>query len=99
MEKRRFPNRLKKYRRLFCLKQKEVATLLGLKDTSPLSRWEKGISLPNFVHLLGLSNIYKAMPQELYFDLWQTVSNEVSEKVNNLLAQKESITTNSQYYL
>jgi transcriptional regulator with XRE-family HTH domain len=85
----RFPNRLKKYRRLFCLSQKEVATILGLKDTSPISRWEKGISLPSLIHLFRLSRIYKTMPSEMYFDLWQNVSKEISAKENNLLAPQE----------
>src|ERR1017187_6068702 len=69
MENCRFPNRLKKYRRLFCFSQKEVASMLGLKDTSPLSRWEKGISLPGLMHLFRLSQIYKTMPCEMYVKL------------------------------
>ena len=65
--------------------------MLGLKDTSPLSRWEKGISLPGVMHLFGLSRIYKTMPSEMYFDLWQSVSNEISAKENDLLAHRESL--------
>lgn len=99
MEQRRIPNRLKKYRRLFCFSQKEVARLLGLKDTSPLSRWEKGISLPGLMHLFRLSRIYKAMPNELYFDLWQNISKDILAKENNLLTQPESIIANEVYQL
>lgn len=73
--------------------------LLGLKDTSPLSRWEKGVSLPGLIHLFRLSRIYKAMPSEMYFDLWQHISKEISVKEQNLLAQQESAITNEQYYL
>ncbi len=91
MENSRFPNKLKKYRRLFCFSQKEVAAILGLKDTSPLSRWEKGISLPGLMHLFRLSRIYTTMPSEMYFDLWQTISKEVSAKENDLLAHRESL--------
>jgi transcriptional regulator with XRE-family HTH domain len=89
MENSRFPNRLKKYRRLFCLSQKEVATILGLKDTSPISRWEKGISLPGLIQLFRLSRIYKTMPSEMYFDLWQDASKDISAKENNLSAPQE----------
>jgi transcriptional regulator with XRE-family HTH domain len=89
MEKCRFPNRLKKYRRLFCFSQKEVATILGLKDTSPISRWEKGISLPSLVHLFRLSRIYRTMPSEMYFDLWQDITKEIAARENDLLAQRE----------
>ncbi len=99
MDTSRFPNRLKKYRRLFCFSQKEVAALLGLTDTSPLSRWEKGISLPNIVHLFRLSRIYKAMPNEMYGELWQNISKEITAKEKDLLAQQESITTNEIYHL
>jgi len=68
--------------------------MLGLTDTSPLSRWEKGISFPNIMHLFRLSRIYKAMPNELYFDLWQHISKEILARENNLLAQKESVSSN-----
>jgi len=94
MEKCRFPNRLKKYRRLFCLSQKEVASMLGLKEASPLSRWEKGITLPGIMDLFRLSRIYKALPTEMYFDLWQHISKEISVKENNLLAYQKSVINN-----
>jgi transcriptional regulator with XRE-family HTH domain len=99
MENCRFPNKLKKFRRLFCLSQKEVASMLGLKETSPLSRWEKGISLPGLLHLFRLSRIYKTMPSEMYVDLWQHISKEISAKENNLLAQSESLISNQKFYL
>lgn len=73
--------------------------MLGLKDTSPLSRWEKGISLPGLMHLFRLSRIYKALPNEMYFDLWQSISKEISVKENNLLAQHESLISNEKFYL
>ena len=73
--------------------------MLGLTDTSPLSRWEKGISLPNIMHLFRLSRIYKTMPSELYFDLWQSISKEILARESDLLAQHESITNNELYNL
>ena len=99
MENSRYPNRLKKYRRLFGFSQKKVALILGLNDTSPLSRWEKGISLPNIIHLFRLSRLYKTMPSELYFDLWLNISKEISAKENNLLTQHESIIAKELYHL
>ena len=65
--------------------------MLGLKDTSPISRWEKGTSLPSLLHLFRLSRIYKTMPSEMYFDLWQNISKEISAKENNLLAHRGSL--------
>ena len=99
MEQSRFPNRLKKFRRLFCFSQKQVASMLGLTDTSPLSRWEKGLLLPNIGHLFRLARIYKTMPNELYFDLWQNISQEIISKEKNLLARKESLIPNQIFYL
>lgn len=73
--------------------------MLGLKDTSPLSRWEKGISLPGLIHLFGLSRIYKTMPSEMYFDLWQDISKEISTKESDLVARKETLINNEIYQL
>lgn len=49
--------------------QKEVARLLGHKDTTMLSRWEKGKSMPSARNLLKLSIIYRTLADQLYFDL------------------------------
>lgn len=98
MEQSRFPNRLKKYRRYFLFSQKEVAALLGLPDTSPLSRWEKGLVFPNIAHLFRLCRIYKTMPQELYSDLWRKVSDEIAVAEKNLLAQNESVINSNEIY-
>ncbi len=73
--------------------------MLGLKDTSSLSRWEKGFSFPNLKQLFQLCRVYKVLPCELYFDLWQTISKEIAAVEANLLAQQEPIITNETYYL
>jgi transcriptional regulator with XRE-family HTH domain len=99
MEQCRFPNRLKKYRRYFCFSQKEVAQVLGLSDTSPLSRWEKGLVFPNISYLFRLCRLYKTMPQELYAELWENVSSDMAKAQINLLARKESIISNKIYHL
>jgi transcriptional regulator with XRE-family HTH domain len=99
MENSRFPNRLKRYRRIFFLSQQEVATLLGLKDTSPLSKWEKGVSFPNLMHLFRLCRIYKTLPSELYVELWHSISKEMAAKEVDLLAHQESLTNNQIFYL
>jgi transcriptional regulator with XRE-family HTH domain len=91
MEDSRFPNRLKKYRRCVCLSQKQVAKMLGLTNTSPLSRWEKGLVYPSIAHLFRLCRIYKTIPQELYTDLWQKITTDFTILENNLLAHTESL--------
>lgn len=99
MEQCRFPNRLKKYRRYFSFSQKEVAKLLGLNDTSPLSRWEKGLVFPNISYLFRLCRIYKTMPQELYAELWENVTKEISSIQANIISKKESDINNKIYHL
>jgi len=99
MENSRFPNRLKRHRRFFFLSQKEVAARLGLKDIGLISRWEKGKTLPNLVHLFQLSRIYKTLPSELYIEIWQSIANEITVKEHNLLAQQESVNSNQTFYI
>lgn len=66
--------------------------MLGLKDTSPISRWEKGLSLPSLIHLFRLARIYKTMPNEMYFELWQNSSKELFSEEFNRLTHHESLT-------
>lgn len=73
--------------------------MLGLIDTSPLSRWEKGIALPNLVQIFRLAQIYKTMPSEMYIELWRNISNEMSAKETNLLTHRESFTSNEELYV
>ncbi len=70
MEKVRFPNKLRMFRRISGLSQKKVAIHLGLSNTSPLSKWEKGIQLPGLLQVFRLCRIYKAKPEELFDDLF-----------------------------
>jgi len=92
MEFGRFPNRLKKYRRIAGYSQKKVAKLLGLSDTSMLSRWEHGCSAPKLEQLFKLSRLYNAFPQELYCELWNSISE------SPLLAHSEPVTTQEIFY-
>ena len=65
------------YRMLVGLKQKQVARLLKLEDSSMISRWEKGECMPNGVQLLKLSIIYKTLPNQLYIDLTRDFKKEL----------------------
>jgi transcriptional regulator with XRE-family HTH domain len=60
------PNRLKMHRKMMGYKQKEVAKLLGLYNTAPLSEWENGISMPTAHNLIKLSVLYRTYVNELY---------------------------------
>ncbi len=82
MEKGQFPNKLKMFRLCQGYSQKKVARLLGLENTSMLSRWEHGISFPSVMQVFRLARIYQVEPTELYEELWNHVDTE-----NGLLAQ------------
>ncbi len=66
------------HRKLMGFKQKQVAKLLGLHDTKPLSLWEKGLAMPSSVNLIKLSIIYRTYPNELYFELFIELKKEIS---------------------
>ncbi len=56
--------------------------MLGLSDTSILSRWEHGLTVPNLGQVFLLSRIYSTLPHELFDSLWNNVGLEY-----NLLTQ------------
>jgi DNA-binding XRE family transcriptional regulator len=70
MEQGRFPNKLKRYRRIAGYSQKKVARVLGLADTSMISRWEQGAVLPSLLYTFKLSKLYHTLPHELFDLLW-----------------------------
>jgi hypothetical protein len=63
--------------------------MLGLADTSVLSRWEHGLVLPNIEQVLRLSLIYETEPQQLFDTLWETLRIEYG-----LLSHPDSYTPN-----
>lgn len=89
MEKSRFPNKLKSYRRCNGLSQKKVARTLGLADTGTLSRWEKGVVIPGTVYLFRLAQLYHTQPHHLFDALWNHYGSD-----EHLLAQQQSFTSN-----
>jgi transcriptional regulator with XRE-family HTH domain len=87
MEQGRIPNRLKKYRRLAGFSQCEAAELLDLKNTSCISRWEKGKSVPSLRYIFKLSLLYRTHPVHLYPDIWQQLKKELQEKESSVSAK------------
>jgi transcriptional regulator with XRE-family HTH domain len=74
------PNCLRKYRKERGLKQKEVAEILGLKSISMISRWEKGICLPETLNLFKLAIIYRTMVDALFIDLMKSLKDELHKR-------------------
>jgi transcriptional regulator with XRE-family HTH domain len=80
-------NCLRKYRKARGLKQKEVALLLGLRNTSEISRWEKGNCLPQTINLFRLSIIYRTLIDALFIDTIRRLRQEIFEKEEFLATQ------------
>ena len=92
METGRYPNKLRMFRHCQGYSQKKVALLLGLADTSTLSRWEGGIVFPNLLQVFRLARMYHAQPNELYDALWLDV---LADK--NLLIHHDDPFSNNQF--
>lgn len=84
MEIGRYPNKLKFFRRCNGYSQKKVSKLLGLADTSMLSRWEHGCAVPGLIYTFKLARIYQTLPQTLFEELWDAAAD-----TENLLVHSE----------
>ena len=62
-------NSLRRIRRSSKLKQREIAERMGLCDSSLISRWETGFSLPDLENAFRLAEIYNLTVDKLFRDL------------------------------
>jgi len=76
---KRIPNNLRKYRKAIGLKQKEVAQILGLKNSGMISRWEKGRCLPSLVNAFKLAGLYCVLVDALFFPLMRVIKRKIME--------------------
>lgn len=74
------PNQIRRYRRRQNLKLCQIAPLVGLRSVSHLSHWEKGRKLPTLVNALKLSAIIKCPVEILFFDLFDSIRNDILTK-------------------
>ena len=95
MEISRTSNKLKWFRRCQGYSQKKVARILGLADTSTLSKWEHGICYPSLLQVFRLARMYHILPHELFAELWQYTATE-----EDLLANDdEPFNSNSSFFI
>ncbi len=80
MDQNKYQNELVVYRRRWGLSQKRVASLLGHRDTSMLSRYENGRSLPPLDTALRLEIIYRAPVAYLYYKLYASLRGHIRSK-------------------
>jgi DNA-binding XRE family transcriptional regulator len=71
--------RYKVYRNRRHLSQGEAARKIGLKSTSILSRWEKGIETPTLLNACKLILLYDVPFEELFHDLLQVLREQYPE--------------------
>lgn len=82
------PNCLRRYRKSRGLRQKQVAAILGVKNTSMICRWENGESLPSLVNVFKLAILYRTMPDALYFELRQVLKEQILGREKIILGIK-----------
>lgn len=78
-------NSLRKYRKARGLTQKEVAQILDLKNSSMISRWEKGCYLPRLVNIFKLAVLYRTMVDALFTDLRRALQEDIYKAEKKLL--------------
>ncbi len=66
--RRRAVNRLWRWRTTQQLSQREIARLLGIKNSAQVSRWENGAKIPTLDSALMLACILKVPVEALFAD-------------------------------
>jgi transcriptional regulator with XRE-family HTH domain len=67
------------------MKQKDVAKILNLKSAGMISRWEKGVCLPNLVNASKLAGLYCVLVDALFFPLIRLIKRKVMQRQNEKL--------------
>lgn len=82
---RRIPNCLRKFRKINGYTQKQVAIVLGVRNSSMVSRWENGQRFPNPINILRLSALYKTMVDSLYIDTLRIIRSEIQRRLEKTI--------------
>jgi len=89
-EFKNIPNNLRKYRKAIGLKQKDVAKILGLKNSGMISRWEKGVCLPSLLNAFKLAGLYCVLVDALFFPLIRLIKREIMQRQNEIQRHKHA---------
>ena len=81
-------NSLRVHRKARGLKQKDVASILGLKTASMISRWENGFCLPKPENMFKLAVLYRTMADSLFIDLRRALQKQIQTAEEELLENK-----------
>jgi transcriptional regulator with XRE-family HTH domain len=85
VELKKVPNNLRKYRKAIGLKQKDVAKVLGLKNSGMISRWENGACLPSLLNAFKLAGLYCVLVDALFFPLIRLIKRKIMERQRQIL--------------
>jgi transcriptional regulator with XRE-family HTH domain len=75
--KQKIKNRITLYRRRLALSQRRVATLLGYGDSSTLSVYESGRSMPSLLVAFRLAIVLRVPVEFLYPELYDSLRNQI----------------------
>jgi transcriptional regulator with XRE-family HTH domain len=84
---RKLDNYLRTYRRRSGLSQKEMAFLLGCREESKVSRYERRVRCPNSKTLIAYEVIFGTSTRELFTGTFEKVEKATAKRAQ-LLAQK-----------
>lgn len=71
-------NNIRRYRKLRYLRQRDVANMLGLKETNDIYRWERGKKLPSLQNALKLSYILKCPIEILFLNQYKELKKQIT---------------------
>lgn len=87
------PNYLRTYRKRSGFTQDEMASLLGSKSGTKVSRYERNARYPNLETVFAYEVIFQTPARELFPGIYQQVESETIERIHFLrqkLNQKQS---------
>jgi transcriptional regulator with XRE-family HTH domain len=87
---KRVPNCLRKFRKTNGYSQKQVAVMLGVRNTGMISRWERGCRFPRPLNIFRLAVIYRTMVDALYIDLIRDLRKDIQKRREKLEAKQEA---------
>ena len=87
MATRRLPNYLRTYRKHSGLSQSDISFLIGLKDKSELSRYERRVRQPSLRTALACQEIYGTPVSELFAGINDSVAHDARGQMVKLRAR------------
>jgi len=82
--KKRIPNLLRRYRKARGLNQKQAARILGIRSTSMISRWERGLGLPSSWNIFKLAVLYRTMADPLFSNATRLVRTDILKREEDI---------------